>query len=163
MTRPSPRRWGRPGCAEAARSAPSPTWIARSRRSAAARRPSSPWSSFGWGGRRGVPTAGEPTLVYGRALAERAQATAGTLPAHRALGTLWLALGTARLRRWELTDARRELGHAVGQLEAAGPAGLLDRARGWQALAEALYGDLRAAAEIIALEELVPADPDAAG
>jgi LuxR family transcriptional regulator, maltose regulon positive regulatory protein len=105
----------------------------------------------------------EPTLVRGRVLAERAQATAGTLPAHRALGTLWLALGTARLRRWEITDARRELGHAVRQLEAAGLAGLLARARGWQALAEALYGDLRAAAELIGAEERIPADPDAAG
>ena len=66
------------------------------------------------------------------------------------MGTLWLALGTARLRRWELADARRELGHAVRQLEAAGLARLLARARGWQALAEALYGDLRAAAELIA-------------
>ncbi len=112
---------------------------------------------------RVMHAADEPALARGRALAEHAQATAGTLPAHRALGTLWLALGTARLRRWELADARRELRHAVRQLEAAGLAGLLARARGWQALAEALYGDLRAAAEIIALEELVPADPDAAG
>jgi LuxR family maltose regulon positive regulatory protein len=112
---------------------------------------------------RVMHAADEPTLARGRALAERAQATAGTLPAHRALGTLWLALGTARLRRWEIADARRELRHAVRQLEAAGLAGLLARARGWQALAEAIYGDLRAAAEIIALEELDPADPDAAG
>ena len=112
---------------------------------------------------RVMHSADEPTLARGRALAERAQATAGTLPAHRALGTLWLALGTARLRRWELADARRELRNAVRQLEAAGLPAPLARARGWQALAEALYGDLRAAAEIIALEELVPADPDAAG
>src|SRR3984957_10772759 len=95
---------------------------------------------------RVMHTADKPTLARGRLLAERAQATAGTLPAHRALGTLWLALGTARLRRWEIADSRRELRHAVRQLEAAGLAGLLARARGWQALAEALYGDLRAAA-----------------
>ncbi len=112
---------------------------------------------------RVMHAADEPTLARGRVLAERAQATAGTLPAHRALGTLWLALGTARLRRWEIADARRELRHAVRQLEAAGLAGLLARARGWQALAEALYGDLRAAAEIIDQEERAPADPDAAG
>jgi LuxR family maltose regulon positive regulatory protein len=112
---------------------------------------------------RVMHTADDPTLVRGRVLAERAQATAGTLPAHRALGTLWLALGTARLHRWELTDARRELGHAVRQLEAAGLAGLLARARGWQALAEALYGDLRAAAELIGQEDRIPADPAAAG
>jgi len=112
---------------------------------------------------RVMHTADQPTLARGRVLAERAQATAGTLPAHRALGTLWLALGTARLRRWEIADARRELRHAVRQLEAAGLAGLLARARGWQALTEALYGDLKAAAEIIAQEERAPADPDAAG
>jgi LuxR family transcriptional regulator, maltose regulon positive regulatory protein len=112
---------------------------------------------------RVMHTADEPTLARGRLLAERAQATAGTLPAHRALGTLWLALGTARLHRWEIADARRELRHAVRQLEAAGLAGPLARARGWQALAEALYGDLKAAAEIIAQEERGPADPDAAG
>jgi LuxR family transcriptional regulator, maltose regulon positive regulatory protein len=111
---------------------------------------------------RVMHTADEPTLARGRALAERAQATAGTLPAHQALGTLWLALGTARMRRWEVADARRELRHAVRQLEAAGLAGLLARARGWQALAEALYGDLKAAAGIIAEEERRPADPDAA-
>jgi LuxR family maltose regulon positive regulatory protein len=112
---------------------------------------------------RVMHTADEPTLARGRMLAERAQATAGTLPAHRALGTLWLALGTARLRRWEIADARRELRHAVRQLEAAGLAGLLARAHGWQALAEALYGDLRAAAEIIGRQERSAADPDAAG
>jgi LuxR family maltose regulon positive regulatory protein len=111
---------------------------------------------------RVMHTDDEPTLARGRALAERAQATAGTLPAHRALGTLWLALGTARIRRWEIADARRELTHAVRQLEAAGLAGALARARGWQALAEALYGDLKAAAEIIAAEERSPADPDTA-
>jgi len=112
---------------------------------------------------RVMHTADAPSLARGRALADRAQATAGTLPAHRALGTLWLALGTARMRRWEIADARRELKHAVRQLEAAGLAGLLARARGWQALAEALYGDLKEAAAIIAGEELIPADPDAAG
>jgi LuxR family maltose regulon positive regulatory protein len=112
---------------------------------------------------RVMHTADEPALVRGRVLAESAQAIAGTLPAHRALGTLWLVLGTARMRRWEITDARRELGHAVRQLEAAGLARLLARARGWLALAEALYGDLRAAAELIGQEDRIPADPDAAG
>jgi len=112
---------------------------------------------------RVMHTADSGTLDRGRVLAERAQATAGTLPAHRALGTLWLALGTARLRRWDVADARCELRHAVRQLEAAGLAGLLARARGWQALAEALYGDLGTASEVIAQQEPRPADPDAAG
>jgi LuxR family transcriptional regulator, maltose regulon positive regulatory protein len=88
-------------------------------------------------------------LADGWALAEQAQARAGALSAHRALGMLWLALGTAMLRRWRITDARRALGHASHQLAAAGLAGPLDRARGWRALAEALYGDLGAAEEIV--------------
>ena len=89
-------------------------------------------------------------LGDGWALAEKAQTQAGALSAHRALGMLWLALGTALLRRWRITDARRALGLASHQLSAAGLRGPLDRARGWQALAEALYGDLAAAEEILA-------------
>jgi len=92
----------------------------------------------------------EPSaLADGWALAEQTQARAGALSAHRALGMLWLALGTGMLWRWRIADARRALGHASHQLAAAGLAGPLDRARGWQALAEALYGDLGAAEEII--------------
>ncbi len=89
-------------------------------------------------------------LGDGWALAEKAQTQAGALSAHRALGMLWLALGSALLCRWRITDARRALGHASHQLAAAGLAWPLDRARGWQALAEALYGDLAAAEEILA-------------
>ena len=88
-------------------------------------------------------------LADGWALAEKAQARAGTLSAHRALGMLWLALGTALLSRWRIPQARRALGHAGHQLAAAGVAGPLERARGWQAVAEVLYGDLGAAQAIL--------------
>jgi LuxR family transcriptional regulator, maltose regulon positive regulatory protein len=84
-------------------------------------------------------------LAQGWALAEQAQATAGTQPEHRTLGLLWFALGTARLRRWEIHEARYALNHACRQLTAGGLGELCARARGWQALAEAWYGDLTAA------------------
>src|ERR1035441_3567381 len=61
---------------------------------------------------------------------------------HRALGLLWFALGAARLRRWEIRDARYALEHAGRQLAAGGLAVLQARAAGWQALADAWFGDL---------------------
>jgi len=101
-------------------------------------------------------------LTDGWTLAEQAQARTGTLSAHRALGMLWLALGTAMLCRWRIADARRALGHAGHQLAAAGLSGPLERARGWQALAESFYGDLEAAEQIIG--RLADSDmPDPAG
>ncbi|HUA30398.1 MAG TPA: LuxR C-terminal-related transcriptional regulator [Streptosporangiaceae bacterium] len=84
-------------------------------------------------------------LAQGWALAEQAQATAGTQPEHRTLGLLWFALGTARLRRSEIQEARYALSHACRQLTAGCLGELCARARGWQALAEAWYGDLTAA------------------
>jgi LuxR family maltose regulon positive regulatory protein len=89
-------------------------------------------------------------LDDGWALADKTQSRAGTLSAHRALGLLWLALGTAMLSRWRIADARRALGHASHQLAAAGLGVPLERARGWQALAEVLYGDLGSAQAIVA-------------
>jgi LuxR family transcriptional regulator, maltose regulon positive regulatory protein len=99
--------------------------------------------------RAGESALDPDALTDGWTLAEQAQARAGTLSAHRALGMLWLALGTALLCRWRIADARRALGHAGNQLAAAGLSGPLERAQGWQALAEALYGDLEAAEELI--------------
>ncbi len=81
-------------------------------------------------------------LARGRNLAERGQASAGTLAEHRAIGLLWFALGVARLRRWEIQDARYALDHADRQLAAGALAGLQIRAIGWQAIADAWYGDL---------------------
>ncbi len=90
-------------------------------------------------------TADPGLLAQGWTLAEQAQATAGTQPEHRVLGLLWFALGTARLRRWEIHEARYALNHAGRQLTAGGLGELCARARGWQALAQAWYGDLTAA------------------
>jgi LuxR family maltose regulon positive regulatory protein len=96
-------------------------------------------------------------LAQGWTLAEQAQATVGTQPEHRVLGLLWFALGAARLRRWEIHEARYALNHAGRQLTAGGLGELCARARGWQALAEAWFGDLTAAEK--ALGESRECDP----
>ncbi|MGD0705116.1 MAG: LuxR C-terminal-related transcriptional regulator [Trebonia sp.] len=91
---------------------------------------------------------------------EKAQAAARTVQAHQALGLLWLVLGTARLGRWELAEARSALGRAEHQLTAANLTGLRTRTRGWRALAEAFYGDLTVAGELVAqVRATIPADP----
>ena len=96
-------------------------------------------------------SAADPGLLaQGWSMAEQAQATAGTQPEHRALGLLWFALGAARLRRWEILEARYALNHAARQLTAGGLGELCARARGWQALAEAWHGDLTAAEKALA-------------
>ena len=100
------------------------------------------------------------TIEAGQEQAEKAQATASTVQAHQALGLLWLVLGTAWLGRWELTEARSALGRAEHQLTAANLTGLRTRTRGWRALAEAFYGDLSAATDLVAqVRASVPADP----
>ena len=98
-------------------------------------------------------------LAQGWNLAEHAQASAGTLAEHRALGLLWFALGVARLRRWEIQDARYALDHADRQLAAGALAGLRMRSLGWQAIADGWYGDLaRAAREAGAVRDSSSAD-----
>jgi len=104
--------------------------------------------------------AADPVLLtQGWTLAEQVQATAGTRPEHRACGLLWFALGAARLRRWEIHEASCALSHAGRQLTAGGLGELSARARGWQGLAEAWYGDLTAAEK--SLGESRECDPGA--
>lgn len=69
---------------------------------------------------------------------------------HRALGVLWLALGFAALREFDTQSARAALLHAGSQLSAGGLLALRDRARSWEAVACALYGDLAAASRLAA-------------
>jgi len=103
--------------------------------------------------------AADPVLLtQGWTLAEQVQAAAGTRPEHRACGLLWFALGAARLRRWEIHEASCALGHAGRQLTAGGLGELSARARGWQGLAEAWYGDLTGAEK--SLGECRECDPD---
>jgi LuxR family maltose regulon positive regulatory protein len=106
------------------------------------------------------PDGDRGTIEACQEQAEKAQAAARTVQAHQALGLLWLVLGTAWLGRWELAEARSALGRAEHQLTAANLTGLRTRTRGWRALAEACYGDLSAAADLVVqVRASVPADP----
>ena len=109
-------------------------------------------------------TARQPdALAACWATAEQAQVSASKQAEHQALGLLWLALGTALLRRWEVTAARRALASASHQLTAAGAIAMRERTQGWMAVTEVLYGDLHAATGIIErLRSRVPPDPAAA-
>ena len=159
-TPPWPRRWPRPGCGQG-----DPDGAAPHLDGAAARR----WAGCDSGrapGHRALaggpagdagrqPGRGRPRPAGpGLGLAEQAQATAGTRPEHRAArAALVRARARARLRRWEIHAARYALDHASRQLTAGGLRELCARARGWQALAEAWYGDLAAAAPAAARAE----------
>ena len=94
----------------------------------------------------GCRTDPDPGLLTEAAeIAARAEAAASTQPEHRAAGLAWFAVGVARLRRWEIQQARHALRHADRQLAAGSLAALQARARAWRALAEAACGDLTAA------------------
>jgi LuxR family maltose regulon positive regulatory protein len=94
----------------------------------------------------GYRTDPDPGLLAAATeIAARAEAAAATQPEHRAAGLTWFAVGVARLRRWEIQQARHALRHADRQLAAGSLAALQARARAWRALAEAACGDLTAA------------------
>jgi LuxR family transcriptional regulator, maltose regulon positive regulatory protein len=85
-----------------------------------------------------------------RELARRAHEAARTLAEHRGLGLLWLALGCAALREFDFRQARSALLHASSQLSAGGMARLRERARSFEAVACACYGDLAGASRLVA-------------
>jgi LuxR family maltose regulon positive regulatory protein len=93
-----------------------------------------------------------------RGIAVKADRTASDAAAHQGVGLLWSALGAAELVAMDVASARHSLAAARRHLQNGRPE-FADRARGWQALAEALYGDLITASELTALES---ADPLAA-
>ncbi len=96
------------------------------------------------------PGAAQPNwLDAERALAERAHGHPRGQQ-HEALGLLWLALGFAALRAFDLHQARSALLHAGSQLSAGGLLALRERGRSWEAVAAALYGDLAAASRLVA-------------
>ncbi len=82
------------------------------------------------------------------AMATEAHADPRGVGAHRALGTLWLAIGFAALRECDNQQARSAFLHAGAQLSAGGLLALRERGRSWEAVAAALYGDLAAATRI---------------
>ncbi len=81
-------------------------------------------------------------------LASHAHADPRGVCAHRALGTLWLAIGFAALRDYDAQQARSAFLHAGAQLSAGGMLALRERGRAWEAVAAAMYGDLAAATRI---------------
>ena len=87
-------------------------------------------------------------LAAERALATAAHGDPRGAGEHRALGVLWLALGFAALREFDAQSARSALLHASSQLSAGGLLALRERARSWEAVACALYGDLAAATRL---------------
>jgi LuxR family maltose regulon positive regulatory protein len=81
-------------------------------------------------------------------LATQAHADPRGVGAHRALGTLWLAIGFAALRECDDQQARSAFLHAGAQLSAGGLLALRERGRCWEAVAAARYGDLATATRI---------------
>ena len=99
--------------------------------------------------RASAAPAGAGWVDHERAQADQAHADARG-PEHEALGVLWLALGFAALTEFDLQKARSALLHAGSQLSAGGLLALRERGRCWEAVAAALYGDLAAAARLVA-------------
>ena len=97
-----------------------------------------------------VPDGESDALVeQSRGMAVQAERTATDGAAHQGVGLLWCALGAAELASQDAVSARQSLAAARRHLRDGRPE-FDDRARGWQALAEAVYGDLHAASELAA-------------
>jgi hypothetical protein len=84
-----------------------------------------------------------------RGIAVQAERTASDGAARQGVGLLWCALGAAEFAAQDALSARQSLAAARRHLRDGRPE-FDDRARGWQALAEAVYGDLVAASELAA-------------
>ncbi|HEX5187979.1 MAG TPA: hypothetical protein VFW16_00455, partial [Streptosporangiaceae bacterium] len=82
-----------------------------------------------------------------RDIAVAAERNACDPAAHQGTGLLWCALGAAELASLDATSARQSLATARRHLREGLPEFDV-RARGWQALAEAVYGDLVSASEL---------------
>jgi LuxR family maltose regulon positive regulatory protein len=93
-------------------------------------------------------------------LAGGAHEESTSVPEHGATGLLWLALGCASLRRHETQQARTALQHAGSQLAAGGLGFVRERARSFEAVAHASYGDLAAATRVAAEVSEGPAGGD---
>jgi LuxR family transcriptional regulator, maltose regulon positive regulatory protein len=89
-------------------------------------------------------------LAVQRELADKAHEESARVPAHRATGLLWLALGCASIGELDMQRARAELQHACSQLAAGGLIEARERAKCWEAVALACYGDLARATRIAA-------------
>jgi LuxR family transcriptional regulator, maltose regulon positive regulatory protein len=95
-------------------------------------------------------SAADPGLVeQSRGIAVQAEHAASDAPAHQGVGLLWTALGVAELVSMDAANARQSLAAAGRHLRDARPE-FADRARGWLALAEAIYGNMVDASELTA-------------
>src|SRR5262249_57849184 len=81
------------------------------------------------------------------AIGAEAERTASGAAEHQGLGLLWCALGVAQFADLEIAAARGSFARARKYLRDGRPE-LVGRAQAWQALAEAVHGDLLAAAEL---------------
>jgi LuxR family transcriptional regulator, maltose regulon positive regulatory protein len=97
-----------------------------------------------------LPEPEQGSLAPYWSLAAAAHETARSTAEHSALGLLWLALGCAALRDLDVQRARAALLHASSQLSAGGSSALRERARSWDAVASAWYGDFAAASRLAA-------------
>ncbi|HKR68830.1 MAG TPA: LuxR C-terminal-related transcriptional regulator [Streptosporangiaceae bacterium] len=95
-----------------------------------------------------VPDGESDALVQqSRGIATQAERAANDGAARLGVGLLWCALGAAELAAQDAVSARQSLAAARRHLRDGRPE-FDDRARGWQALAEAVYGDLVAASQL---------------
>jgi LuxR family maltose regulon positive regulatory protein len=88
-------------------------------------------------------------IEQGVTVASQAASTICGDAEHQALGLLWNAIGVAALSRLRVADAREATAQACKHLRDAGHAEFLANAVGWRAVAEAMYGDLLTASELI--------------
>src|SRR5215467_2420867 len=86
-------------------------------------------------------------LEQSLAIAAQAERTASGAAEHQGLGLLWCAVGVAQFADLEIAAARGSFSRARKYLREGRPE-LVGRAQAWQALAEAVHGDLLAAAEL---------------
>jgi LuxR family transcriptional regulator, maltose regulon positive regulatory protein len=93
--------------------------------------------------------AGDDLVEQSRAIAVQAERTAASAAEQQGLGLLWCALGVAELAGMDAASARESFASARRHLRHGQP-GFDDLACGWQALAEAVCGNLLTASELLA-------------
>jgi LuxR family maltose regulon positive regulatory protein len=95
----------------------------------------------------GQREAGGALVEQSRDIAAAAERSASDPAAHQGTGLLWCAVGAAELASLDATSARQSLATARRHLREGRPE-FDARARGWQSLAEAVYGDLVSASDL---------------
>ena len=95
------------------------------------------------------PVADDDLVDQSRAIAVQAERGVTGAAEHQGLGLLWCALGVAEFAGADTASARESFASARRHLRDGQP-GFDDLARSWQALAEAVSGDLQTASELLA-------------